>query len=519
MILIVHDKGRKVVQVFRDAENLAFSADPGRTLWKLAREFPEEILVWVEQEFHSFVQQEYILEPFKNDLIMASYAINSKFLPGSIGYVDQLPFINVTRGVKYPTWRMSSDIGGIKGEALLKFEPLFKNIRNFDLLLNSVAKLGQQNGLFCYSDPSLLDKRMENKPVASAGNTELFSFVYSHYKSVWVFVLFFCLVRYERTFPIMALIRSFFRKKMFGKNVKLPEINNSGQNEIKESRSVDVVIPTIGRPAYIKQVVEDLSDQTLLPKKVIIVEQNPDPELVSELSDLLETKWPFEIVHLFTHQTGACMARNRALSEVKSTWTFFADDDIRIPESTLEQAISEAERLGADCINLNCQQEGEETIFKKVKQWGSFGSGTSIVRSQFVKQLTFSEIFEHGYGEDADFGIKLRCIGCDIIYHPNIVIQHLKAPVGGFRKKPVLPWEQEKPGPKPSPTLMVMAKRYYTPRQMKGFKISLYLKYFRKQGIKNPIRYIKRMEFGWKRSENWAEELEKENMAYIESLS
>ena len=351
MILIVHNNGRKVLQVFRDAEKLAFSADPGRTLWMLAREFPKEILVWVEQEFHPFVQQDYIVELFKNDLIMASYAIKSKFLPGSIGYVDQLPYINVTRDVKYPTWRMSSDLGGIKGETLLRFEPLFKNIRNFDVLLNSVAKLGQQNGLFCYSDPSLLDYRLENQPVSSAGNTELFSFVYSYYKSVWTFVLFFCLMKYERTFPIMALIRAFFRKKMFGKNVELSEIEDSGRNEIIGSRSVDVVIPTIGRTPYIKQVVKDLSDQTLLPKKVIIVEQNPDPGSVSELSDLLKTKWPFEIIHLFTHQTGACMARNRALGEVKSTWTFFADDDIRIPESTLERAISEAERLRADGID------------------------------------------------------------------------------------------------------------------------------------------------------------------------
>ncbi|UJH92503.1 hypothetical protein LZ575_08455 [Antarcticibacterium sp. 1MA-6-2] len=101
----------------------------------------------------------------------------------------------------------------------------------------------------------------------------------------------------------------------------------------------------------------------------------------------------------------------------------------------LAKTLDEAFRLNINCINLNCKQPGEKTIFHKVKQWGSFGSGTSMVRSRFVKGLRFSEVFEHGYGEDADFGMKLRKAGCDIIYHPLLEIKHLKAPVGGFRKK------------------------------------------------------------------------------------
>lgn len=509
MILLVHEKARKVTEVRRRSDNEDTLQDPCKTLWLLAEKFPEETIVWVEKDLFPSLCEERLKECFDHDLIMSSYAVKTKFLSGEIGYVDQLPFINVNSEVKFPTWRMSSDIGGIKGRILLKFQTDFGRISNFDYLLNSLAKVGQQNGLFCYSDPKLIDIMQEKILQPTAGNKELFAFVSQHYKPIWVFVLFFCLVKYENKFPLWSLFRSFFKADYFRKEVDLSENVNCIDSVTRAlPTSIDVIIPTIGRAEYVRQVVVDLSHQSLVPKRVIIVEQQQEINTGSELENLLAEEWPFTIVSIFTHKTGACMARNMALEKLESEWVFFADDDIRLEKEVLANTLKEASRLGANCINLNCKQEGEETIFKKVKQWGSFGSGTSVVRSRFAKDLKFSEVFEHGYGEDVDFGMKLRAAGCDIIYHPELEIRHLKAPVGGFRKKPVLSWEKESPKPKPSPTMMLLAKRYYTIRQMKGFKISLYLKFFRNQKNKNPFTYLRNMETTWKKSEEWAEKLD-----------
>ena len=63
--------------------------------------------------------------------------------------------------------------------------------------------------------------------------------------------------------------------------------------------------------------------------------------------------------------------------------------------------------------------------------------------------------FEFGFGEDADFGMQLRNQGYDVLYLPEPEILHLKAPIGGFRTKPVLQWQNESIQPKPSPTVML----------------------------------------------------------------
>jgi len=508
MIILIHQNAQQVVKVLKGETEIKISDTLcTKSIWELSEKFPDEIIAWCEEKYSADLNIEQWSLIFHQDLIMASYAVENAFLPDSIGYIDQLPFVNVNRKVLYPTWQMSSDVGGIKGGTLLKFKSLFKGINEFDFLLNSIAKIGQQNGLFCYSAPGLVSKTSDKKPETKATSSQLFSFVYSYYNTIWLSVMFWCHWKYENKFPLKAYLQAFLKEKCFLQKVDLSAIKIQSNKISETSNSIDVIIPTMGRPKYLMQVIEDLSMQSLLPKKVIVVEQNPDFNSVSELAELQSKTWPFIITHHFIHQTGACNARNIALKEVNSDWVFFCDDDNRIDPQVLSKSLLEIRRFGIQMLNTAYLQPGEKVIFKIVKQWGTFGTGNGIIQGKFIKNSTFSSIYEHGYGEDADFGMQLRQQGCDIIYHPEIEILHLKAPMGGFRVKPVLAWEQEQLLPKPSPTLMAFALKYYTPQQIKGFKTSLFLKYYNKQDIKNPITYIREMRKRWKRSEEWAGKL------------
>lgn len=64
--------------------------------------------------------------------------------------------------------------------------------------------------------------------------------------------------------------------------------NNNSNNH----KSVDVLIPTIGRKEYLYDVLIDLRKQTLLPQKVIIVEQNSEPDSLTQLDYLTAEEWP-----------------------------------------------------------------------------------------------------------------------------------------------------------------------------------------------------------------------------------
>lgn len=544
MIILIHSNSLKPVAVEKDGENLVLPfSDCTTAFWHLAEKYPDELIFWCERNLQPYLNRFELHDIFHHDLIMASYAVKMRFFPDAIGYIDQLPFVNVNREVNYPSWKMSADIGGIKGRTLLRFKERFGKIKDFQMLLNSVAKLGQQNGLFCYSAPQLVkreksgrgkqrlsfdcsalrtgsfDSRSGQATLSSeqdqpgrlkgikttASTAQLFAFVYSHYKSIRLFLLFWCFIKYEKSFPLFSFLAAFFNKKYFRNEVDLSDIEIRSDRNSSMGKSIDVIIPTMGRREYLQQVLEDLKQQTHLPEKVIVVEQNPAKQSVTDLPELHNAVWPFKVIHHFINQTGACNARNLALEEVNAHWVFFADDDIRLKPELLENGLKELERLGLGCLNMNCKQEGEATVFPKIKQWGSFGSGTSLVNARYCKKLRFDEVFEYGFGEDQDYGMQLRLAGCDIIYHPGIEILHLKAPRGGFREEIVQPWEKDEP--KPSPTLMAFMKKYYSPEQLRGYKVELFLRFYNKQKVKNPKKYLKLMRIRWKRCEEWTYQL------------
>lgn len=512
MILIIHKEGGLVKNIVADCETLSdYALHPiTEVFWELAEKHPDQLIAWCEEQVVININIENAWsEVFQNNHTMASFGINTCFFSEAIGYIDQLPFVNINRKIQYPTWQMSSDIGGVNGAALLKFKALLKDVKDFNYLLNSIAKIGQQNGLLCYSAPSLVKCPTLVSPIPIASTSQLFSFVFQHYNTIWTSVLFWCLVKYENNLTIIPYLKAFFYKKKFKRTIDLDEISGNGKKSKIEEFSIDVIIPTLGRKEYLKQVLIDLKSQTLLPKKVIIIEQNPDSKSKPELNEIINQDYPFKITHHFIHQVGACNARNLAIKEVNSNWVFFADDDIRMKSDILQKASMEILKYGFSAINFNCKQINEITVFPKIKQWGSFGGGTSIVKSDYAKKCEFSLVYENGYGEDADYGMQLRNIGCDIIYHPNIEILHLKAPIGGFREKPELPWDRDAPLPKPSPTLMTYVHSYYNPSQILGFKTSLFLKFYPRQSIKNPFLYLKEMQFRWKKSEFWANKLQK----------
>ena len=241
MILLVHQNGETISRVLnKDKELKLKQTRCAEAFWEVAEKYPEELICWVEESLLKDLNFEKLEQLFQHDLIMASYAVKTKFLPESIGYIDQLPFINISPAVRYPTWRMSSDVGGIPGETLLRFKEVFYKEKRFDHLLNSIAKLGQQNGLFCYSDPALVNQESSVSPEPSATTDELFSFVYEHYNSVWTLVLFWCLWHYEGEFNLWALFSSFFSRKHFKKEIDLSGIEKVAVKTDISSESIDV---------------------------------------------------------------------------------------------------------------------------------------------------------------------------------------------------------------------------------------------------------------------------------------
>jgi glycosyltransferase involved in cell wall biosynthesis len=514
MIVIVHqhNKTTKILDCNKHAVNAVVGETVTKTLNNLAEKFPETLLVWCHESYLEDLNIDAIATIFHHKRIMASFSPSKEnFLPKQIGYVERSFFLKINKTVNYPTWLMHSCVGGVYAEVINQLKADLNYNENFNYYLNSLSKRAMVEGLFCYSEPKLL---LENTPlridVEQASSFQLFKFVKQHYKWVWVFFLCMAYAVFEKKLKVFPLVKALFYKQL-STNFQLQNIPITSIKKVIQNKEVDVIIPTIGRKNYLYDVLKDLSHQTVKPKNVIIVEQNPICGSVSELDYIITEEWPYNIKHIFTHQTGVCNARNLALAEVTSEWTLLGDDDNRLNNTLIEDLFSKLEHHGATVGTTVYLQPNEVQTYLKTAQTSIFGAGNSIVKSYVLDTVKFNMAYEFNYGEDNDFGMQLRQLGHDVIYFADVKITHLKAPIGGYRTKVQQLWENDTIQPKPSPTIQLLHQTYFTIQQQLGYKLLLGLRSYKNSTGKHPLKNIKHFKKQWERSVYWCQKLKSQD--------
>ena len=506
MVILFHDSNvitsievnGKIVEGVNEKIHLA--------LVDLAVQHPDEVIAWCHERVRDRINRaEFNIDVNYPFWMISCSPIGQGYFGKLIGYVDQSTSIKINQNVTYPTWQMSSLVGAISSNTLnsLVIGREFKG--SFDYFLNALGKQLKSQGVLCYRKPALLFKEITDKFTQSS-ISQLMSFVRHYYGIRWLGFLMFNLLFFEKKIDFGAIkaltsrVKKVVKQSQFNWSLTYDSIAN-------ESFSVDVIIPTLGRKKYLCDFLADLTVQTHLPNKVIIVEQDSSGKGLTELDDLKNQDWPFVLDIIFTQQLGACHARNIALSKVAGDYVFFADDDIRVSKGFIADALNHIVKLNLNAASLQCRQPNEKSTKLKFGQWGGFGSGSSIVNLSALKGLKFDTNYEHGFGEDSDFGMQLRNSGTDIFYLPKPEILHLKAPSGGFRTKFKQPWDVDSIKTKPSPTVLLFFKKHCTREQLLGYKVILFLKFYRVQPIWNPLTYYRIFKRQWQLSNYWAENL------------
>ena len=478
-------------------------------LLEFAAKFQDEILVWCHEREKRNLNIAIIENLFHHQKFIFSYSSSATiYFDNRLGYIEDSPFIKINKEVRYPSWQMSSQVGALHASVFNACKKDLRDESNFDYFLHSFAKRALPHGIFCYSEPALLTK-YETSVTNQSNIFELFKFTKQHYKTRWIFLLFFNLFIYEQQFPLFPFLLSlFYRKRNFNPQL-LNTISLQSSKKIIEQGTIDVLIPTIGRKDYLFSVLNNLASQTYLPKNVIVVEQNPDENSTSELDFITNQAWPFVIKHHFTNQAGACNARNIGLSLLESDFTFFADDDIVFENDLLENVMSSFRSTGNEVLLVACHLKHQIVKEQLPKQFPIFGGGHAFVKSKYLKGLQFDMAYEFGFGEDGDFGMQLLNKGYDILFISTFTIIHLKAPMGGFRTKPILRWSADEISPKPSPTVMLYRLKHDTQEQLALYKNTLFFKNLNRNFFLNPVNHIKMFKKKWDRSIFWANELRK----------
>ena len=513
MILIFHT-GNKVSGVELTAEqgSMKNSGFLGLTLpkvlTKLGAKFPEELLVWCREDLKDGINLREIPSLISNPLSLVTYRKSGDSFDFLMDYLDYSTSIKVQTDVRYPTWKMSSTVGVAYGKLFKEISISEFELQDGDFYLAALAKAYQPFGLMSYHEPKLLLPGSYPVSENHLGFSAAFRFARQVFSLQWAFFLFVALIIFEGKWKIFPFLRSLFSKKPTVDPKVLDKLRPRSPSIDPKKISLDVLIPTLGRESYVLQLLKDLAVQTIIPNKIIIVEQEREKGIGSQMPFLTEESWPFEIDHIFSVQRGPCYARNLGLGKVSSDWLFMADDDIRLENGLLESILSQMKSLNVEAATISCLLKDQVEENKYPHQTRIFGAGCSIVKSEIIQNVRFDEAYEFGYAEDSDFGAQIRNLGHDVIYVPSPTILHLKAPMGGFRAPVTFPWDNESPKPKPSPTVMLFWKRHFSPKQFQGNKLMLFSKFFAKRKISNPIQFVNDFKAKWNVSFEYTNKLD-----------
>ncbi|HEX9827177.1 MAG TPA: glycosyltransferase family A protein [Flavobacteriaceae bacterium] len=200
---------------------------------------------------------------------------------------------------------------------------------------------------------------------------------------------------------------------------------------VKSAPKVSVVIPTLNRYHYLKDVLHDLEQQDYKNFEVIVVDQSEPYQ-----QDFYA---PFKLdLHLIHQEEKALwLARNTAVKNAKGTFIAFSEDDVRIEPNWVATHLKCLDFFDAQVSAGVFFPEGqhlpkERSYFTLASQ---FATGNAMVyKSIFDAVGLFDRQFEKQRMGDGEFGLRCYINGIKSISNPYAYCIDVKASTGGLRQ-------------------------------------------------------------------------------------
>lgn len=237
--------------------------------------------------------------------------------------------------------------------------------------------------------------------------------------------------------------------------------NNFESPSVISQPLVTVVIPTLNRYQYLKDVLLDLEKQDYKNFEIIVVDQSEPFQ--KEFYDNYNLN-----IHLIHQEEKALwLARNTAIQKSKGDLLLLFDDDSRIENDWITNHIKcldffKAEISSGVSISTIGAKVPENYSFFRVSD--QIDTGNVLIKKEVFKTIgLFDRQFEKQRMGDGEFGLRAYLQGFLNISNPYAKRLHLKVDSGGLRQ--MGSWDGFRPkrlfGPRPIPSVIYLYRAYF----------------------------------------------------------
>lgn len=292
-----------------------------------------------------------------------------------------------------------------------------------------------------------------------------YRFLRKYFHSVWVFyVLVLRLIWFKNPFSEISAWRKSrdAKKSDYIKNpIKYPEWENFRSSLITEKPMVSVVIPTLNRYEYLKDVLEDLEKQDYKNFEVIIVDQS------TPLQEAFYQDYDLNILLIYQEEKALWLARNEAIKKSKGEYILLFDDDSRVGPDWITNHLKCLDFFDADIssgVSLSVVGGNIPKNYAFFCYSSQLDTGNVLLKKDVFRDIgLFDRQFEKQRMGDGEFGLRAYLNGYKNISNPHASRVHLKVGSGGLRE--MGSWDAFRPknllAPRPIPSVLYLFRKYY----------------------------------------------------------
>ncbi len=298
-----------------------------------------------------------------------------------------------------------------------------------------------------------------------------YRFIHKYFHPVWcIYVLLLRLASFKN--PLQEF--SAYRKGRSAKrsNYLQNPINYSGYSSfqsslLEEKPFISVIIPTLNRYEYLKDVLLDLEQQDYQNFEVIVIDQSEPFQ-----KDFYKG-WKLEVKAIPQKEKALWLARNRAIKMAKGEYVLLYDDDSRVDPDWISQHLKtldyfQAEVSSGVSISTSGAEVPQNYSFFRVSD--QLDTGNVLIKKEVFKTTgLFDRQFEKQRMGDGEFGLRVYLHGFLNISNPYAKRLHLKVGSGGLRE--MGSWDafrtQKWFAPRPIPSVLYLFRKYYGNHQAK----------------------------------------------------
>lgn len=302
-------------------------------------------------------------------------------------------------------------------------------------------------------------------PLVTLPVVDEYRFVRKYFHFAWVLYVF--LVRLLSFNNPFAEFQAFYQSKNTTRSSYLSapivlEGWNSYQSEnLKAYPKVSVIIPTLNRYPYLKDVLDDLVLQTYPNFDVIVVDQ-------SEPFDA-DFYRPFDLDLKVIQQTEKALwqARNTAVRSSDSALFLFFDDDSRVAPDWITSHLKCLDYFEADLssgVSISKVGASVPPHYSFFRLSDQLDTGNVMLKREVFETIgLFDCQFEKQRMGDGEFGLRAYLAGYTNVSNPMAKRLHLKVDSGGLRQ--MGSWDafrtQSWFDPRPIPSVLYFFRRYF----------------------------------------------------------